>query len=454
MGITADTIVAPATPSGYGGISVVRISGSSTKKIAKAISLLPNGQKPDYKPQYTTRALIIEKSGKTFDDGLITFYKSPNSYTGEDSLEISCHGNPSIVQKIIERCCEEGARPAEPGEFTRRSFLNGKIDLLQAEAVASLIYSKSIESTSLSHKILQGTLSESINKIKTSLLDSLSQIEFELDFSEENLQPDLKKSLLLKITVSITEFRNLLSTYKSASLMVRGALVVIAGKPNVGKSTLLNAFSGVDRAITNSRPGTTRDTIETQILLSGIPVRLVDTAGLRNNARGTEKEGVLRAKKALGEADLVLYLYSLNKKNSIVKKHTCEKPALHIINKCDLLSGDNLNKTKTNYPGFLFLSAKKGTGIGPLSSDIKNALALSPSLSSGVALTTARQEKELSSAEEYLTSALRLLHNKNPEYELVSFEIMSSLEKTNSLLGIENTDEALDRVFSSFCVGK
>ena len=454
MGITADTIVAPATPSGYGGISVVRISGSSTKKIAKAISLLPNGQKPSYKPQHTTRALIIEKSGKTFDDGLITFYKSPNSYTGEDSLEISCHGNPSIVQKIIERCCEEGARPAEPGEFTRRSFLNGKIDLLQAEAVASLIYSKSIESASLSHKVLRGTLSESINRVKTSLLESLSQIEFELDFSEENLQPDLKKSLLLKITTSITEYRNLLNTYKSASLMVRGALVVIAGKPNVGKSTLLNALSGVDRAIVGSRPGTTRDTIEAQVLFNGVPVRLVDTAGLRSDAEGTEKEGILRAKKALCDADLVLYLYSVNKKNSIEKKHTCEKPILHIINKCDLISDDNLNKIKTNYPDFLFLSAKKRTGINPLSSNINNILTMSPSLSDGAALTTARQEKEMSSAEGYLNSALKLLHNKNPEYELVSFEILSSLEKTNSLLGIENTDEVIDHIFSSFCVGK
>ena len=454
MSIATDTIVAPATPFGFGGISVIRLSGPFSKNIARTITLFPGGKKTSFKPRHSTRALIIEKNGETFDEGLITFFKSPNSYTGEDSFEISCHGNPTIVHKIIDRCCEEGARIAEPGEFTRRSFINGKIDLLQAESVSSLIYSKSCESAALNHRILRGKLSDQIRKIKEKLVGLLTQVEFELDFSEEDLQPKLRKDVLSKMIIIQKTTKNLLNTRKEGRLLTDGAIVVIAGKPNVGKSTLLNSLTETDRAITSPTPGTTRDSIEVPLLLSGVPVRFFDTAGIRKGASGVEREGIRRTKKLTQKADIVLSLYEHDKDNTHKHKAAHVRPSIHIINKTDLLRPNEIQKLKRLLPDFVFVSAKKKTGINDLKSTIKNMLGVSPSLSSAVSLTTARQQIALEGVFGYLTAGTRLLQNKNCSYELVSFEICSALDSVNSLLGITTPDEIINNIFKSFCVGK
>ena len=337
MSTATDTIVAPATPFGYGGIAVIRLSGPSSKNIARAITFLSGEKKSPFKPRQATHVLIAEKNGKTFDEGLITFFKSPTSYTGEDSFEISCHGNPTIVHKIIGRCCEEGARVAEPGEFTRRSFINGKIDLLQAESVSSLIYSKSYESAALNHRILRGKLSDQIRKIKEKLVSLLTQVEFELDFSEEDLQPKLRNDILSKMIIIQNTTKNLLNTRKEGRLLMDGAIVVIAGKPNVGKSTLLNSLTETDRAITSPTPGTTRDSIEVPLLLSGVPVRFFDTAGIRRGAADVEREGIRRTKKLTQKADIVLSLYEHHKDSTHKHKAAYVQPSIHIINKTDLI---------------------------------------------------------------------------------------------------------------------
>lgn len=454
MNTPADTIVAPATPFGFGGISVVRLSGPFSEKIVYTITSLPNGKKPLFKPRQSTHTLLVEKNGATFDDGLITFFKSPSSYTGEDSFEISCHGNPTIVHKIIDRCCEEGARIAEPGEFTRRSFINGKIDLLQAESVSSLIYSKSCESAALNHRILRGKLSDQIRKIKEKLVGLLTQVEFELDFSEEDLQPKLRKDVLSKMIIIQKTTKNLLNTRKEGRLLTDGAIVVIAGKPNVGKSTLLNSLTETDRAITSPTPGTTRDSIEVPLLLSGVPVRFFDTAGIRKGASGVEREGIRRTKKLTQKADIVLSLYEHDKDNTHKHKPAHVRPSIHIINKTDLLRPNEIQKLKRLLPDFVFVSAKKKTGINDLKSTIKSMLGVSPSLSSAVSLTTARQQIALEGVFGYLTAGTRLLQNKNCSYELVSFEICSALDSVNSLLGITTPDEIINNIFKSFCVGK
>ena len=454
MNTLADTIVAPATPFGFGGISVVRLSGPFSEKIVYTITSLPNGKKPLFKPRQSTHTLLVEKNGATFDDGLITFFKSPGSYTGEDSFEISCHGNPTIVHKIIDRCCEEGARIAEPGEFTRRSFINGKIDLLQAESVSSLIYSKSCESAALNHRILRGKLSDQIKKIKEKLVGLLTQVEFELDFSEEDLQPKLRKDVLSKMIIIQKTTKNLLNTRKEGRLLTDGAIVVIAGKPNVGKSTLLNSLTETDRAITSPTPGTTRDSIEVPLLLSGVPVRFFDTAGIRKGASGVEREGIRRTKKLTQKADIVLSLYEYNKKSTYKQKAAYTQPSIHIINKADLVRPKELQKLKLRFPGFMFVSAKKKTGINGLKSTIKNILGVSPSLSSAASLTTTRQQIALEGVFGCLAAGTKLLQNKNCSYELVSFELCSALDSVNSLLGITTPDEIINNIFKSFCVGK
>lgn len=454
MSTATDTIVAPATPFGYGGIAVIRLSGPSSKNIARAITFLSGEKKPPFKPRQATHVLIAEKNGKTFDEGLITFFKSPNSYTGEDSFEISCHGNPTIVHKIIGRCCEEGARVAEPGEFTRRSFINGKIDLLQAESVSSLIYSKSYESAALNHRILRGKLSGQIKKIKEKIVGLLTQVEFELDFSEEDLQPKLRRDVLSKMIRIQNTTKSLLNTRKEGRLLIDGALVVIAGKPNVGKSTLLNTLTETDRAITSPTPGTTRDSVEVPLLLGGVHVRFFDTAGIRRGAEDVEREGIRRTKKLTQKADIVLSLYEYNKNSTYKQKAAYTQPSIHIINKADLVRPKELQKLKLRFPGFMFVSAKKKTGINGLKSTIKNMLGVSPSLSSTASLTTTRQQIALEGVFGCLAAGTKLLQNKDCSYELVSFELCSALDSVNSLLGITTPDEIINNIFKSFCVGK
>ncbi len=454
MSTATDTIVAPATPFGYGGIAVIRLSGPSSKNIARAITFLSDGKKSPFKHRQSTRILIAEKDGETFDEGLITFFKSPSSYTGEDSFEISCHGNPTIVHKIIGRCCEEGARIAEPGEFTRRSFINGKIDLLQAESVSSLIYSKSCESAYLNHRILQGKLSEQIKKIKEKVVGLLTRVEFELDFSEEDLHPGLRNDALSKITTVQNTVKNLLSTREEGRLLTEGALVVIAGKPNVGKSTLLNSLTETDRAITSPVPGTTRDSIGVSLLLCGVPVRLFDTAGIRKGAVDVEQEGIRRTKKLTQKADIVLCLYEHNKKNKHKHMGTHARPSIHIINKTDLIAPGELKKLKRLLPDCLFVSAKEKTGINNLKNKIKNTLGVSATLSNNVSLTTVRQQASLEGVFGYLKAGTRLLQNDGCSYELLSFELSSALDSLNSLLGITTPDKIINNIFKSFCVGK
>ena len=255
--IPLDTIVATATPHGFGGVSVVRMSGPDSKNIIRSISLSSKNKEP-LKHKTVVLVRLIDENNVPFEDGVVTFFKKPNSYTGEDVVEISCHGNPSIVNKLILICCVSGARTAEPGEFTKRAFLNGKIDLIQAEAVASLIQSKTDESASLNFKMLHGELSTLMKKIKKSLIGLLAKIEFELDVSEGDLQPKLLGDALLALGEFRAIIEKALMGHNSVRMLNEGANVVICGAPNVGKSTLLNSIAGFNRAITGPQPGTTR----------------------------------------------------------------------------------------------------------------------------------------------------------------------------------------------------
>ncbi len=451
---SADTIVAAATPYGFGGISVVRMSGADSKTIIESLSLSKK-HKPVFQHKKVTLVRILDNNRVPFEEGLVTYFKKPFSYTGENVVEISCHGNPSIVNKIISVCCDSGARIAEHGEFTKRAFLNGKLDLIQAESVASLIQSKTDVGASLNFKILDGGLSKTMGELKESLVSLLSKIEFELDVNEEDLQPNLEKETLRFLDTCESLLNKAASNHSSYRMLNEGANVVICGRPNVGKSTLLNLLSGSNRAITSPQPGTTRDTIESSIVLGGYPVKLIDTAGFRSSKDEIEIEGIARTEQNISKADCVLALTSVDC-DLTPPPFDCEKNTMiYVINKSDLCTPVSLGLLKKNYPDACVLSAKSSDGIENLLRVIKNKLGRAPSLGSSVPLVTSRQNQIVKNVLHCINGAKKLISasDKSP-YELIAFELRDALGYLDLIMGETITDDILDRVFSDFCVGK
>ena len=452
--ILSDTIVAVATPHGFSGISVVRISGPDSKNIIRKISLTDK-KKDQFKHQAVTLVKLFDGDGIPFEEGIITFFKKPHSYTGEDVIEISCHGNPSVISRVVSLCCVTGARPADPGEFTKRAFLNGKIDLIQAEAVASLIHAKTEEGASLNFKMLHGELSKKMKAIKKEIKGLLVRIEFELDISEEDLQPDLVPGSLSALKNIQTTIKSALEGHSSVRMLNEGANIVICGAPNVGKSTLLNCLSGIDRAITGPEAGTTRDTVRASISIGGTPVTLIDTAGLRVSKNKIEKEGVIRTKKEINRSDCVLALTPADE--PIKKKHlnVSSGPTVHVITKADLCSKKKICDFKNRFPGACIISAKTSFGIPALLKALQKHMGLFSSLSPLVPVATGRQSAILKKTDRCVQKSMRLLSFKgDPQLELVSLELRDALEQIDIVLGKTSTDEILDSIFSSFCVGK
>ena len=448
--ILLDTIVATATPHGFGGVSVVRMSGPDSKNIIRSISLSSKNKEP-FKHKTDGLVRLIDENSVPFEDGVVTFFKKPNSYTGEDVVEISCHGNPSIVNKLILLCCVNGARTAEPGEFTKRAFLNGKIDLIQAEAVASLIQSKTDESASLNFKMLHGELSTLMKKIKKSLIGLLAKIEFELDVSEGDLQPNLLSDALLSLGGFRAIIEKALMGHNSIRMLNEGANVVICGAPNVGKSTLLNSIAGFNRAITGPQPGTTRDVIKTSVSIGGVPVTLIDTAGLRISKNKIEKEGVLRAEREISNADCVVVVTPANAKINLGDLSVFDGPLIHVISKADLCKKQKLESLKKQFPGSCIVSAKASFGVKKLLKIIQVYISVSPSLGALVPVVTSRQNIILKKILYCIQNAGDLLSGSGSvPFDLVSFELRDALSQLDLVLGKTVTDDILDSVFSGF----
>jgi len=447
--ISSDTIVACATPYGIGGIAVVRISGESAIKIAQALSK----KKSFFKDRRASFVSLYSDNGDSFDVGVITSFHAPNSYTGENVVEVSCHGNPNIVNKLINTCISFGARMADPGEFTRRAFINGKLDLLQVEAVSAIIYSNSEKSTIINRRILSGMLSEKLNKIKEDLINALSFVEFELDISEEDLVEEPVKKTLNSAKAAWVSIKKLSNTYKEGRLINRGANVVITGRTNVGKSTLLNALLEENKAIVSETPGTTRDSVDAHLIYDGISITLTDTAGIREARDSIEKEGVKRARNKVREADLVLNVLD-SKERPRTNEPAFKGSVITVLNKIDLLSETDRKSRIKYFNNPVCVSALTGDGVPNLKQEIKKALHTSEIFSNEVYLITQRQHSIAEKSLQSINDAIDKLKTSSPPLELVSVDLRDALSAIDQMLGKTTSDDILNNIFGRFCVGK
>ena len=432
-----ETIVAPATPYGESSIGVIRISGSKALEIVKLLT-----KTKDFKNRYAHyRKIYLDND--IIDDAIVTFYKSPNTYTGEDLVEISCHGSVIIIRTIVSELVNLGCLMAEPGEFTKRAFLNGKLDLLQAESITSIIKSKSDINLKNQQKILSGQLSDILLNIKQKLLDILSHFEHHLDIDEfdEVLELD---NYLDSLSFIQKELKNLMDSFSMGKLYNDGLHVVICGKPNVGKSTLFNRMLNSDIAITSSEPGTTRDIINAEININGIPIKLFDTAGIRDSDNKVEKIGIDKAKKLSKIADLKLNIYD----KMINKDGDLKKNEINIINKCDELSEGRYKG------GFIYCSAKNNVGIDLIFDIIKEKLILSESTDGTTFITSSRQHLNIKDAYHKIGVALENITNNNISIEILSLELREALDSIDLILGKTTPDDIINNIFSHMCVGK
>ena len=439
---TEDTVVAQATPHGHGSISVIRLSGEDSLKIVNKIT---KTSEVFVNRVATLRTVYISKN-KEIDRSVFTFFKQPNSYTGEDVVEISCHGNPFVVQSIISLCCKYGARIAEPGEFTKRAFLNKKLDLVQAEAVGDLISARSEEAAVHQNKNLSGFVSLEVNNIKNSVLSVLSSIEFELDISESenNLSQNVNNYRKLNKN-NILSIKNILKSYKMGLAYTSGVRVVLLGRPNVGKSTLMNQILKKERSITSGVSGTTRDTVSSEMIFSGVPVTLIDTAGIVDSKNPIEREGVLRTTKEVEKADIVLSLSAPDINEVLIDDL---KKVVSVFNKVDAL------KEKPRLKNVFYISALKGEGIKELMLELEKKLVHNNPSTNSTINNLRQHESLLKSSRSLLRASELLKESAFVELELVAFELRSAINHLEVFLGKITSEDLLDSVFSGFCVGK
>lgn len=446
-----DTIVALATPSGVGAISVIRVSGPNS--ISVVDSVFKGKLKLVSAKSHTIHyGEIVNTDGKLIDDVLISIFKSPNSYTGEDSVEISTHGNPFITQQIVELLANKDIRLAEPGEFTKRAYLNGKMDLAQAEAVADVISSRTEASLRGARNQLDGQLSQKVNELRTMLINASSFIELELDFAEEDLEFIGHDEILQRIDVIVKEINKLLDTYSFGRILKDGINVALVGKPNVGKSSLLNYVLKESRAIVSSIPGTTRDVIREDVSIDGILFRLYDTAGIRVSEDEIEKEGVIRSREVVRLSDVVVLLndteqdFSEDVLNEL-KTLTNPDKIILVLNKIDL---GNKNNIKSD----ISISAKTGEGINKFFIELKTKAFGNSNYSEKTAIVSnTRHYNCLKNAKESLLNAKESVNNKLSG-EFIAVDLRNAENNLGEIIGQITSDDILNNIFMKFCIGK
>lgn len=463
-----ETIVALSTPVGSGAIAIVRISGPDVRRILNKIFVSKSLYK-EFPKRTPVLGNFIDIDGEIFDEGQAVFYESPNSYTGEDLAELFCHGSIGIYQFLIESACSAGARTANPGEFTRRAFIEGKIDLVQSESVADLISSETKASAKIALSHLQGSLSGRLEEIWQKIVEIGAHLEASIDFPDEfepgagpmvHERPLLGSELSPFFLDADNSLKELEESFRAGKVLREGARVAIIGKPNAGKSTLLNNLLGEERSITSDIPGTTRDTIEEVCDVSGIPVRFVDTAGLRKTSDPIEKEGTKRAYEAAKIADLCLLVLDGSRGESELKwaqeeAARLDTKYLFVVNKIDLLSSDPLFELE-EHGNSVSVSALYKKGFELLKSSIFKALTgEKPGAGSAkhTILTNERHKNLVIKARASLKEAF-VLCKKDYSPELVAVHLNDSSAALSELLGRNYGESLLDKIFSEFCIGK
>ena len=456
-----DTIVAVGTRSGEAAIGIVKLSGRESVNIADKIFRSKNGRKIFEQDTFSMVYGWIEDSGKNIvDEAIVTIMRAPASYTREDIIEINCHGGIVATSKVMELCIEAGARIAGPGEFTKRAFINGRIDLSQAEAVIDIINAKTEQSLKIAAKNLSGDIKEKMSKIKESILEVLVQLEAAVDFIEEDLETTPYEKLKENISKICDEIKLLIKDEEKGEIIKNGIKAAIVGKPNVGKSSILNLLSKKEKAIVTEIPGTTRDAVEEILYIEGIPLILIDTAGIRDTDDRIEKIGVEKSLKQIDDAELVIIVLDGSREfddidKKIIKKIE-EKKTICCINKKDIRQKINIDNIAGHFPteNIIKISALKGNGVKELEERIKKMIL--DNGESGIEekiIVNARHKNILKQIRNMMQKALEAMENNLSE-EFPSSDLRIAYDLIGEITGETARDDILDRVFSRFCIGK
>lgn len=449
-----ETIIALATAQGISAIAVIRLSGKDSIQIAQKLF---KGKDLTQQGSHTIHLGLLEDNGRVLDEVLVSLFREPNSFTKENSVEISCHGSPVIIKEIIKVFLKHGARLAEPGEFTKRAFLNGRFDLAQAEAVADLINAETDNARQAALNQMRGGFSKEIDHLREELIHFASLIELELDFGEEDVEfakRDDLRNLILKIH---SYLHLLIESFDQGNVIKNGVPTVIAGKPNAGKSTLLNVLLNEERAIVSDIPGTTRDVIEDEMVLGGINFRFIDTAGLRETKDAIEAMGVQRTHEQMKKASLIIYVIDLTNA-SLTEVHEEEEhlkqlgiPHIKVGNKIDKAKPELVEKLKDN--GFVFISASAKTNIQELKDRILSYFHVRTVKTGDVMVTNLRHYQNLKQTYDALARVLEGMDG-GVTGDFLAMDIRQSLHYLGEITGSITTEDLLDNIFSKFCIGK
>jgi len=448
---TGDTIAAVSTPPGHGGIGIVRISGPDTRAIVEGI-LRFHDEAPAWKPWTATLSTLPDADGHAVDQVVVTYFAAPRSYTAEDVIEIACHGSPVVLRYALERLCQAGARLAEPGEFTLRAYVNGRIDLPQAEAIRDLIDATTLYQARIAAQQAEGSVSRRLKPVKEQLLELIALLEAGIDFAEDDISVAPAEDILRRLEPIIASVAALAASFAYGKLVHEGFTLAIVGRPNVGKSSLFNRLLEQDRAIVTAIPGTTRDVVSETASLGGIPVKLLDTAGIRLGQDVVESLGIERSYQAMADADLTLIVVdasqALSKEDeALIERARGGGKTLIAANKCDLTA-------QAEIPGALPVSALTGIGIKELRAAIMQVIAPQGQLEQeGGFITSLRHEQLLQESGEALTQA-RTAAGIGIPHEMLLLDLYAALRPIDAITGATTADDILNRIFSTFCIGK
>ena len=454
------TIVAISTASGNGGIGIIRLSGRQTFDIIDKI-FIPKNKSKDIKG-YTMKYgnIVNPKNNEIIDEVLVSYFVAPKSYTTENMCEINSHGGTVVEKRILELCLENGAELAEPGEFTKRAFLNGRIDLSQAEGIIDLINSKTEMEAKESINQLEGNLSKKIKKIEQKMLDIMVNIEVTIDYPEYDVEEVTNSEALKKLNEIHNLLNELENSFNKGKIIKDGIKTVIIGKPNAGKSSLLNSLLKEDRAIVSDIAGTTRDTIEEYLNIEGIPLKLIDTAGIRDTENTIEKIGVEKSKKLVNDADLIIAIFdisgSLDEDDRKIIELIRDKKAIILLNKVDVLKNNNKMEEeikKLNKP-VIKISAKEEIGFENLYSEIKKMFELNEiSSNNEILITNERHKNQIIKAKQNILNAIETVKNNTP-VDIISIYINQAMEDLGEITGVNVSENIINEIFAKFCLGK